>query len=32
LPRSINLQRSLQNGRNSESGGTGFLQIGHFID
>ena len=31
FPRSISLQRSLQKGRNSLSGATSFLQIGHFI-
>lgn len=31
LPRSIILQRSLQNGKKLVSGETSFLQIGHFI-
>jgi len=31
LPRSMILQRSLQKGKNWESGKTSFLQMGHFI-
>jgi hypothetical protein len=32
LPKSMSLQRSLQNGKSSASIRTSFLQIGHFIE